>query len=102
MLGVPYYNGPQNPILITKAPISQNPINRSLIEPFKGTPFSLLRPLEELRSKSELNVHELASEYGGGGHRNASGIVMDGELEAVARQITDRVRRGLEALGSAR
>ena len=51
-----------------------------------------------LRSKSELNVHELACEYGGGGHRNASGIVMDGELDAVARQITERVRQGLAEL----
>jgi len=43
-----------------------------------------------LRSKGELDVHSLAAEYGGGGHRNASGIVMDGELDAVAQRITDR------------
>jgi phosphoesterase RecJ-like protein len=43
-----------------------------------------------LRSKGELDVHSLAAEFGGGGHRNASGIVMDGELDAVARMVTDR------------
>ncbi len=43
-----------------------------------------------LRSKGELDVHSLAAEYGGGGHRNASGIVLDGELDAVARRITER------------
>ncbi len=43
-----------------------------------------------LRSKGELDVHSLANEFGGGGHRNASGIVLDGELDAVARLITER------------
>ena len=43
-----------------------------------------------LRSKGELDVHSLAAEFGGGGHRNASGIVLDGELDAVARMVTDR------------
>jgi phosphoesterase RecJ-like protein len=43
-----------------------------------------------LRSKGDLDVHRLASEYGGGGHRNASGIVLPGPLEAVARTVTDR------------
>ena len=45
-----------------------------------------------LRSKGELDVHSLAGEYGGGGHRNASGIVLDGELDAVACMITDRAK----------
>jgi phosphoesterase RecJ-like protein len=37
-----------------------------------------------LRSKGELDVHGLAAEFGGGGHRNASGIVMSGALDEVA------------------
>ena len=40
-----------------------------------------------LRSKGELDVHHLASTFGGGGHRNASGIVMKGDIEDVSRQI---------------
>ena len=43
-----------------------------------------------LRSKGELDVHSLAAEFGGGGHRNASGIVLDGDLDAAGRRITDR------------
>ena len=43
-----------------------------------------------LRSKDELDVHGLATAFGGGGHRNASGIVIEDTLENVARTITDR------------
>ncbi len=50
----------------------------------------LFRELEDgrvkvsLRSKGSLDVHRLAAEFGGGGHRNASGIVL-------ARTIGDAV-----------
>ena len=50
-----------------------------------------------LRSKGDLNVHRLAIEFGGGGHRNASGIVMEGELEEVVRTVTQRSVAMLEA-----
>ena len=40
-----------------------------------------------LRSKGGADVHALAVEFGGGGHRNASGIVLDGDLDEVAAQI---------------
>jgi len=43
-----------------------------------------------LRSKGMMNVHLLAAEFGGGGHRNASGIVMPGEIEDVIRTVTQR------------
>ncbi len=43
-----------------------------------------------LRSKGLLNVHRLALEFGGGGHRNASGIVMPGSLADVDAIIRDR------------
>lgn len=43
-----------------------------------------------LRSKGEIDVHSLAGEFGGGGHRNASGIVMAGRLEDVTRTVTNR------------
>jgi len=43
-----------------------------------------------LRSKGVLDVHGLASEFGGGGHRNASGIVMPGTLDDVVRTVTSR------------
>jgi len=43
-----------------------------------------------LRSKGVLDVHKLAAEFGGGGHRNASGIVMDGTLDQAVQVITER------------
>lgn len=45
-----------------------------------------------LRSKGDLDVHRLASEFGGGGHRNASGIVMPGTVEGVEERVLERAR----------
>jgi bifunctional oligoribonuclease and PAP phosphatase NrnA len=44
-----------------------------------------------LRSKGSLDVQSLASEFGGGGHRNASGIVMPGRYDEVVARVTERV-----------
>ncbi len=41
-----------------------------------------------LRSKDDLDVHRLASEYGGGGHRNAAGIVLERPFDEVVEQVT--------------
>jgi len=43
-----------------------------------------------LRSKGELDVQLMASEFGGGGHRNASGIVMSGRFDDVVATVTAR------------
>ena len=43
-----------------------------------------------LRSKGGLDVHALAAEFGGGGHRNASGIVVDGDFDEFASKVTER------------
>jgi phosphoesterase RecJ-like protein len=50
-----------------------------------------------LRSKGELDVHRLASGFGGGGHRNASGIVLDGHLDEISERIIDEAKRPLGA-----
>jgi len=42
-----------------------------------------------LRSKGALDVHNLASAFGGGGHRNASGIVVPGPLADVEARVLD-------------
>ena len=55
-----------------------------------------------LRSKGDLNVHRLATEFGGGGHRNASGIVMPGSLDQVVATITERALALLSAEDSKR
>jgi len=51
-----------------------------------------------LRSKGLLDVQALASEFGGGGHRNASGIVLSGAFDDVVARVTSRA--AALALGS--
>jgi phosphoesterase RecJ-like protein len=46
-----------------------------------------------LRSKGELDVSRMAAEFGGGGHRNASGIVMPGRFEDIVDKVTARAVR---------
>ena len=45
-----------------------------------------------LRSKGTTDVHKLASGFGGGGHRNASGIVLDEPIETVVDQVLAQAR----------
>jgi phosphoesterase RecJ-like protein len=52
-----------------------------------------------LRSKGDFDVHELAGEFGGGGHRNASGIVLAGALEAVVARVVERTQARLSRRG---
>jgi phosphoesterase RecJ-like protein len=44
-----------------------------------------------LRSKNSIDVSEIAAEFGGGGHRNASGCTLDGPLEAARHRLLARV-----------
>jgi bifunctional oligoribonuclease and PAP phosphatase NrnA len=49
-----------------------------------------------LRSKGRLDVSEIAAEFGGGGHRCASGCAVDGPLEAAVERVLGKVRsRGI-------
>ena len=43
-----------------------------------------------LRSKGAIDVQQLASAFGGGGHRNASGIVLPGRFDEVVTTLTER------------
>jgi bifunctional oligoribonuclease and PAP phosphatase NrnA len=49
-----------------------------------------------LRSKGARNVNRLARAHGGGGHRNASGIVLEGALE----EVVERLLADLEVLAA--
>ena len=40
-----------------------------------------------LRSKGDVNVAKVAEQFGGGGHRNAAGCTLKGNLESVERQV---------------
>lgn len=45
-----------------------------------------------LRSKGPVNVAQVAEDFGGGGHRNASGCTVNGPLEEAARQMEDALQ----------
>jgi bifunctional oligoribonuclease and PAP phosphatase NrnA len=53
-----------------------------------------------MRSKYDVDVRSVASEHGGGGHKNAAGFTVTGPLGEVRRQLLDRVvaaiREGLQ------
>ncbi len=52
-----------------------------------------------LRSKNDFNVSEFAALFGGGGHKNASGITLRGNLkeieEKIVRKLDERLSAGL-------
>ncbi len=50
-----------------------------------------------LRSKGNIDVYRLASEFGGGGHRNASGIVTAGRMDEIAEKVIARAADILSA-----
>lgn len=50
-----------------------------------------------LRSMGEVDVAEIAREFGGGGHKNAAGISFDGDIEDVVRSVVPRLEQCLES-----
>jgi phosphoesterase RecJ-like protein len=49
------------------------------------------------RSKGLVDVNQVAGEFGGGGHRAASGCVVDGSLNEVKQRVLSAVARAVEA-----
>ncbi len=47
-----------------------------------------------LRSKSMVDVSAIATQFGGGGHRNAAGCMVAGRLDEVAQRILNEMERG--------
>jgi bifunctional oligoribonuclease and PAP phosphatase NrnA len=50
-----------------------------------------------MRSKYDVDVRAVAAMYGGGGHKNAAGFIVDGPLTDVRGEITDRIVGAIEA-----
>lgn len=50
-----------------------------------------------LRSRGEVNVEEIASRHGGGGHKNAAGCVLEGDPEEIEEQIVGELAQALES-----
>ncbi len=68
----------------------------------KGTEIALLfREINygqyrvSLRSRGEINVAQIAAEFQGGGHPNAAGCTVEGDLLTVKEKILQRVRTAL-------
>jgi phosphoesterase RecJ-like protein len=57
-----------------------------------------------LRSKGDIDVCEVAKQFGGGGHKNASGCTVTGSYrevrERLTRRLVDAIARGLGAASS--
>ncbi|MCA1817968.1 MAG: bifunctional oligoribonuclease/PAP phosphatase NrnA [Acidobacteria bacterium] len=49
-----------------------------------------------LRSKGEVNVARVAERFGGGGHRNAAGCTLNGDLAEAGRTITEMLAEAVE------
>jgi bifunctional oligoribonuclease and PAP phosphatase NrnA len=49
-----------------------------------------------LRSKYDVDVRMVANQYGGGGHKNASGFTVSGPLREVRGQIIERIVHAID------
>jgi bifunctional oligoribonuclease and PAP phosphatase NrnA len=50
-----------------------------------------------LRSKYDVDVRQVASEFGGGGHKNAAGFTLQGRPDAVEATVVDRLVGAVDA-----
>ncbi len=49
-----------------------------------------------LRSKGDINVARVAEQFGGGGHRNAAGLTIEGDWDEKEQEIVASVRQAVE------
>jgi bifunctional oligoribonuclease and PAP phosphatase NrnA len=61
---------------------------------FKETASGVYRT--SLRSKGQANVARVAEKFGGGGHRNAAGCTIKGEIDVIAAQVISYLQESLE------
>jgi phosphoesterase RecJ-like protein len=49
-----------------------------------------------LRSKGEVDINAIAKEYGGGGHKNASGCTISGPIEELQKTIVEKIENAID------
>jgi phosphoesterase RecJ-like protein len=49
-----------------------------------------------LRSKGDVDIGAIAKEYGGGGHKNASGSTIIGPIEELQRTLVEKVEGAID------
>ncbi|HHK41429.1 MAG TPA: bifunctional oligoribonuclease/PAP phosphatase NrnA, partial [Planctomycetaceae bacterium] len=54
------------------------------------------------RSRSLFNCSEMASRFGGGGHKAAAGAMVEGPLEAARERVLEAVREEMTRLAGTR
>jgi len=50
-----------------------------------------------LRSKGDVDINAIAKEYGGGGHKNASGCTVSGPIEELQKTLVEKVEGAIDA-----
>ncbi|MCB2194030.1 MAG: bifunctional oligoribonuclease/PAP phosphatase NrnA [Deltaproteobacteria bacterium] len=63
---------------------------------FRQTPKGAIKV--SMRSRGKVDVSQVAIALGGGGHKSAAGVTLEGNLQGVRRDIATRLRQGLEAM----
>jgi phosphoesterase RecJ-like protein len=51
-----------------------------------------------LRSRGDVDIEQVARRHGGGGHKNAAGFSVDGELGALRESVTAELEAALQAV----
>ncbi|MBN2495650.1 MAG: 30S ribosome-binding factor RbfA [Deltaproteobacteria bacterium] len=107
-------SGRYGSILVTQEMFEQTGTSLELIDGFINVPRGI-RGIEvaiqfrqdgaerykvSFRSRGIVNVAEIAEQFGGGGHANASGCSLDGSLEEVQERIYGAVEKALRACDS--
>ena len=49
-----------------------------------------------LRSKGDIDIDVIAKEFGGGGHKNASGLTVSGPIEELQRTLVAKIERAID------
>ena len=49
-----------------------------------------------LRSKGDVDINAIAKEYGGGGHKNASGCTITGPIEELQKTIVEKIENAID------
>ena len=83
--GAPYVEGQT----LINMPLKSESIRVSVF--FKENEAGILRC--SLRSKGEIDVASIATEYGGGGHKNAAGFKTTLPLDEIERKVLEDLKR---------
>jgi phosphoesterase RecJ-like protein len=50
-----------------------------------------------MRSKGDIDIGAVAKDFGGGGHKNAAGCTVSGEIDELQRTFIAKIRNAIDA-----